>query len=254
MPLLNAEQMEEFKNRMNPTISEPEPVSATGEEEEPKTEETQEVSAAEQEPEEEGHSVPYKRFKKVIESRNELKSEIAELRKQVDELRSMPKQTEKEFEKSYREAEQEYEDALQDLLDPSTKQLKSLEERMFQFEVAQEKVKLNQELASIRNDYPDVPEQLILEAIIKDSSVDARAVAEQYSLFITQVEEQGIARYVKQNGSQQETTKAAPAVPKRLSGHSGATADRAHFGGVEKPKTLKGAQAAVLQFLKRNNL
>ena len=91
-------------------------------------------------------------------------------------------------------------------------------------------------------------------AVLKDPSVNVLDVAEQYSLFISQIEEQGIAKYVSRNGvSTERPAKVVPAVPTRVSGRSGAAADsESHFGGVEKPKTLKGAQAAVVQFLKSN--
>ena len=113
----------------------------------------------------------------------------------------------------------------------------------------------------IRNDEDDVAAiadndfEGNLQAILQDPSLNTLQVAEQYSLFFNQIEEQGIAKYLKKNGgeTQQSQTKSAPAVPKRLSGTSGATNDQSRYsGGVAKPNNLKTAHNAVLDFLKKN--
>lgn len=261
MPLLSPEQMEQFKQQLHSGAN-PEPTSAVEEgvaqveTAEPETQEV-EAQAVETEPQQqdddfanetEGHNVPYKRFKKVIESRNALRGEIDELKQQLEEL-SASRSTDQEFSQQVQEAEEDYDEALANLLDPSAAQLKSLEKRMFEFEVAQEKVKLNQELANIREDFPDVPEQVILEAILKDSSVDAYQVAEQYSLFVGQIEEQGVAKYLERQGNQPQA--AAPAVPTRVGGQGGATNNN-RYGGVERPKSIKTAKQAVIEFLNKN--
>lgn len=221
--------------------------------------ETRAVEASAQDADDEtdeGHNVPYKRFKKVIESRNQLRGEIDYLRKEIETIKSSSsnRTSEKDFERSARQAEEEYNTALENLLDPSASKVKDLEKRMFAFEVAQEKVKLNDELRQIHDKFPEVPDQIILQAILKDPDVDAFKVAEQYSLFVGQIEEQGIAKYLKTNGSSTQTpSRSAPVAPRRLSGASGATAEgESNFGGVEKPKNLRAAGSAVVQFLKNN--
>lgn len=265
MPLLNTEQMEAFKQRLQEQSQEQTPsaeVSNQGQqakataEEKPFVRETQ-VNRQEDQDEDdnEGHNVPYKRFKKVIESRNQLRGEIDYLKKEIEAIKSTPRTTERDFERSQRDAEQEFDRALEDILNPDAKKVKSLEERMFAFEVAQEKVKLNNDLKIIREKFPDVPEQYVLQAVLQDPNLDTLQVAEQYSLFFNQIEEQGIAKYLKKNGgeTQQSQTKSAPAVPKRLSGTSGATNDQSRYsGGVAKPNNLKTAHNAVLDFLKKN--
>lgn len=264
MPLLNTEQMAEFQAKLrqdesensSAEFSQSQKVEATPVEK-PFVRETQERQEA-NEPEEsdnEGHNVPYKRFKKVIESRNQLKGEIDYLKKEIEQLKSQPRQSDREFERSSNAIEREYEDALENLLDPSSSKVKDLEKRMFAFEVAQEKVKLNDDLRKVRETYPDVPEQFVLQAILQDPTLDTLKVAEQYSLFLGQIEEQGIAKYLKNNGSGQSQAqqKVVPAVPRRLNGTGGATNDQqASFGGVQKPKDLKSAKLAVLDFLKKN--
>lgn len=263
MPLLSQEQMAEFQNKLRQDASEnssaePSPsqnVEATPEK--PFVRATQENQAT-NEPEEdegEGHAVPYKRFKKVIESRNQLRGEIDYLKKEVEQLKSSPRQSDREFERSSRAAEEDFDRALENLLNPEGTKIKNLEERLFQFEVAQEKVKLNDDLRVIREKFPEVPEQVVLQAILQDPTLDTLKVAEQYSLFFSQIEEQGVAKYLKNNGLAQNQTqqKVVPAVPKRLNGTGGATnTQQASFGGVQKPKDLKSAKLAVLDFLKRN--
>ena len=180
---------------------------------------TQENQATKSDDDDEGdgHNVPYKRFKKVIESRNQLRGEIDYLKKEIDQLKSAPRQSDREFERSSNAVEKEYEDALENLLNPEGKKVKDLEKRMFDFEVAQEKVKLNEDLKIVREKYPDVPEQFVLQAILQDPSLNTLQVAEQYSMFLGQIEEQGVAKYLKKNGGaiQPQATKQVPAVPKR---------------------------------------
>lgn len=265
MPLLSQEQLEAFKTRLQESAEENNPsaevasIPPTQEAttEKPYVRETQGNRATEQQDDDEpeGHNVPYKRFKKVVESRNQLRSEIDYLKKEVEQLKTSPRQSDRDFERSSREVENEYERALENLLDPSASKVKDLEKRMFDFEVAQEKVKLNEDLRVVRERYPDVPEQYVLQAILQDPNLDTLQVAEQYSLFFAQIEEQGIAKYLKNNGGQmpQQTTKQVPAVPKRLNGGGGASVDQAGaFAGVKKPPNLKTAHNAVLEFLKKN--
>ena len=266
MPLLTPEQMEAFKARIADDT--PETTSAVEQDVSipQKTEEksyTREVQTQSQEANDEGddgHAVPYKRFKKVIENRNQLRGEIDYLKKEIEQIKSSSSsretntRTDRDYERSIRQAEDEYNTALENLLDPSASKVKNLEQRMFAFEVAQEKVKLNEELKQIHDKYPEVPDQIILQAILKDPDVDAFKVAEQYSLFVSQIEEQGVARYLKSNGSSTPTpARTAPAVPQRFRGSSGATAESQNsFGGVDKPKDLRAAGSAVVQFLKNN--
>jgi len=265
MPLLNTEQMENLKSRLQEQNQE-ESLSAEvsnqvetqeATPEKPFVRETQENRATknDEEDEGEGHNVPYKRFRKVIESRNQLKGEIDYLKKEIEQLKSSPRQSDRDFERSSNAVEKEYEDALENLLNPEGRKVKDLEKRMFDFEVAQEKVKLNEDLRVIREKYPDVPEQFVLQAILQDPSLNTLQVAEQYSLFLGQIEEQGIAKYLKKNGGSLPTqqTKQVPAAPKRLNGTGGASVEQqSSFGGVAKPKDIKSAKLAVLDFLKRN--
>jgi hypothetical protein len=265
MPLLNTEQMEILKGRLQEQNQEEQlsaELSNQGEKKEtpekPYVRATQENQATNEpeDTEEEGHSVPYKRFKKVIESRNQLRGEIDYLKKEVEQLKSTPRQSDREFDRSSREAEDEYNRALEDLLNPEGKKIKNLEERLFQFEVAQEKVKLNEDLRVIREKYPEVPEQFILQTILQDPNLDTMKVAEQYSLFLGQIEEQGVAKYLKNNSgtTQPQATKQVPAAPRRLNGTGGASVEQSgNFGGVAKPNNLKSAHKAVLDFLKKQS-
>jgi len=267
MPLLSTEQMEALKTRLQEQNQEETSSAGTSNQvqtqeatpEKPFVRETQENRAVQNDDDEEteGHNVPYKRFKKVIESRNQLKGEIDYLKKEIEQLKSAPRQSDRDFERSQVDAEREYEDALENLLNPEGKKVKDLEKRMFDFEVAQEKVKLNEELRTVRDKYPDVPEQIILQAILQDPNINTLQVAEQYSLFFAQIEEQGIAKYLKNNGgnTQSQQTKQAPAVPKRVGGTNGASVEQQNnYGGVAKPKNLKSAHQAVLEFLRKNPL
>ena len=89
---------------------------------------------------------------------------------------------------------------------------------------------------------------MLLQAVIDDPNSDLLEVAGHYTTYVAQVEEQAIARYVKDNDIQ---------VPKRGAAAGGSSGggkatSQLNAGHKEKPKTIKEATSRFKSFLKNN--
>jgi uncharacterized phage infection (PIP) family protein YhgE len=205
-----------------------------------------------------GHKVPYNRFKSVLESRNNFRSEVETYKEKLTSLeeklanleqsRNVPTPSQETHESStwlddYL-AEQEVANTPEWQSDYN-----SLNDRLYKFEVAQEEVNLKNELAELNKQYPNVPDRVLLKAVIDDPNADLRKYAEDYSLFMAGIEEQAIARYLEKNGgAPTEDTKASA-----LQRPRSASAPRQHFQPNEKPKTIQGASAMLRDLLHKDN-
>ena len=184
----------------------------------------------------EGHSIPYKRFKSVVETKNELKSQKAALERQLEELKSQlnvksnePKET---------KADDEFENLLRqfDDVDAPDERYTSLESRIKRFEEQAAQKELESELNSVLKKYPNVPEAVLLQAVVNDPSSNMESVARQYDAFVSEIQQSAINDYMK-------TSKAAPRRPTS----SGATGPSPSA----KPRTLEGARSAALEYFKQ---
>lgn len=210
---------------------------------EPEVESEPVVEASEDSEEEDHpHNVPYNRFKDVIEQRNELRdaqkqyeAQMEELRAQMDRLSSGSPPPAEEVD-SY----DSYEDS--DGID-WMKWQKNVESRFEEYESQIARESLERDMAMVQERFPEVPQNAVLQAIALDGNTDAMDFAQEYSQFIQEVQEAGIARFRKEQGPSKAEAK--PRAKSRSSSNS--TGDS---GAVSKPMTLEDTHAAVVRALK----
>ncbi len=213
------------------------------------------------------HRVPYKRFRQVIDARNQLRNERDYLTQQVQELvqsveqlknasqapAEAPQQTQQveayqtsltppEF---LSEEEAQYFNALQSEFG---KRYDSLASRVHNYELGMAEQQLEAEIASATDIYPDVPRRAILEAVAS-GNINVMDVAERYQSFVNQMREQAIADYLQDNPDAKRSS-AAPR-PSRTGGSSPA---KSQVQADVKPKSLADAHKALSKFLKTNNI
>ena len=207
---------------------------------------------------EHSHHVPYNRFKKVLDARNSHRGEVEQLKREMDQLR---KQMQSAPETSYGDdddylGDSDFDDLFGDDSDYETSaqpevgsQMSELLQRVEHFEVYQAEQELTREVAAAKEQYPNVPDDVIYQAVARDPSVSVLSIAEQYSSFVGGVEEAAIARYMKEHGM--ETPQAeAPPRPAR----SGAPPLRQGLTEKAPPKNLSESKGALLAYLRNNNI
>tara|TARA_R100000808_G_scaffold5362_3_gene16408 strand:- start:4844 stop:5662 length:819 start_codon:yes stop_codon:yes gene_type:complete len=254
---LSAPESEEPSGVEDPVTSEEQPVEASAEatEEEGAVEASETEEASQVDEEESGHKVPYERFKTInsqrksaIEERDSLRSQIEELQRQLSTKKSPePKASDS--------AEESSDDGwLDELLgddgveSPKDNRIQSIEERLANFELAQAQVDLKKEVGAARSDFPEVPEELLLQAVIQDPAVNIREVAEHYAAFVASIEEAALARHVKGTKSDQVEAASPPPRPPSV----GSSGGNEMLGADDaRPKTLKDASSAARQWLSK---
>ena len=143
-----------------------------------------------------GHAVPYKRFQKIIQARNSFREEGESLRKQIEELKAQvnqPKQA--RAPKEPVEEKDWLDEALEESQVPD--QYEELNERLTRFEVSQQKALLEQELNGVLEQHPNVPRELLIQAVVQNPNENLNTVAERYSSYIAEVQEKAIAEHMK---------------------------------------------------------
>ena len=143
-----------------------------------------------------GHAVPYKRFQKVIQARNSFREEGESLRQQIEELKAQvnqPKQA--RAPKEPVEEKDWLDEALEESQVPD--QYEELNERLTRFEVSQQKALLEQELNGVLEQHPNVPRELLIQAVVQNPNENLNTVAERYSSYIAEVQEKAIAEHMK---------------------------------------------------------
>jgi len=210
-------------------------------------------------PKQRGHNVPYSRFKNVLDGRNKFRSEAESYKTQLSSLEQKlanleqsrtqtPVQQTQVEEKSWLD-DFLAEDAVTQTPDWQGK-YQGLDERLYKFEVAQEEKSLKAELVSIKEQYPNVPEQFLLQAVIKDPNVDMTQVASDYHSFISGIEEQAIARYT--DGQTVSETAPAPEAPPRPKS-VGTSPAKVMSKPDKRPSSIKEATASLRDLLIRDN-
>lgn len=154
--------------------------------------------------EDEGHRVPYKRFKSVVEARNEYQQEVNSLREQLqsyeERLASARKSdTTEDVSSDWDWLESHSDDDYEETGSFENERFAELNSRIEKFELFQAEQALEKEIQQVTSDYPGVPEQVLLQAVVNDPDVALRKVAEAYSSFVASTEEQAIARYLEEN-------------------------------------------------------
>tara|TARA_R100000808_G_scaffold16530_1_gene37235 strand:- start:1855 stop:2739 length:885 start_codon:yes stop_codon:yes gene_type:complete len=214
-------------------------------------------SQAEEEEVQPGHRVPYTRFKEVIEARNQFKTETAELKAQLEQLREQaqrqasqpapvqaaPQPKADDDEAWLKELLGEDEPTAQKSVDPALQQLSA---RLHETEVALARQSLEAEVSAAIQKYPSATRDVILQAVAQNPSLSAENVAEQYSAWMAQVEEEAIARYLKDNPAAAKPA-AAPRPAKSGAVEAPVSSEAA------KPKNVKEGSEALRAFLKGGN-
>jgi len=198
-----------------------------------------------------GHAVPYNRFKNVLEARNSFRSEAAGYKTQLSSLEQKLQALQQSHEQVPQQSVKEEDSWLDEFLAEEDApaewqgQYQSLNDRLYKFEVAQEERSLRVELDSITKQYPSVPEQYLLQSVVKDPSVDLNKAAEEYHTFISGIQEDAISRYLGDN---------APTPPPRVKSGKGTSPARTNMKPDAAPKTLKDASLALKKALSNNKL
>ena len=204
------------------------------------------------------HHVPYSRFKNVLDARNTHKSELEQLKREISQLR---KQESLSSEQSYDDSDDYFEGSdLDDIFNDDSdygvqespeagSQMSEVLKRIEHFEVYQAEQELTREVSSAKEQYPNVPDDVIYQAIARDPSLSVISIAEQYSSFVGGVEEAAISKYMKEHNMENPQAEASPR-PAR----SGAPPLR--HGSAEKapPRNLTEAKGALREYLANNNI
>jgi hypothetical protein len=199
----------------------------------------------------EGHAVPYSRFKSVIEARNEYKNKVSNLERQLADLQNQLQSAPRAEVSSRSEQsilDQFYSDHEREVSnDPYQDKLQTIEQKLYQFEVDKAQMQLTKEIAVAQQKYPHVSSELLLNAVINDPDADVMSVAEQYNTFVSSVREQAIAEYLQTNGVKGVT----PSAPPRINPAGGSLVGKSVVSG-PTPKTMDQARDALYEFLKHN--
>lgn len=202
----------------------------------------------------EGHAVPYSRFKSVIEARNEYKSKVGHLEKQLADLQNQltavkttPQQETSQKRDFFDEFYGNVKDSFEETPDPYSEKLQTIEQKLYQFEVDKAQQELQRELAMATQRYPSVPQEVLLNAVIENPDANVFSIAEQYNTFVVSLKEQAIAEYVSQG--RQQVSK--PSVPPRVSSSGGSLVGKSVSNG-QTPKTMDAARNALYEYLKAN--
>ena len=208
-----------------------------------------------------GHNVPYKRFKNVLDARNNFRNEVDGYKQKLSSLEQKLANLEKSSKASAPQAQPAAESNwLDDFLQEDTQtaagpewqqQYSQLNDRLYQFEVAREEQKIREELVQVQSQYPNVPPQLILKAIVQDPDVNIFELAESYNSHFTGIEENAIARYIKEHGGTQLQAEDPDALVRPRTTPSIPT--KAMMRPAEKPSSVKGASKALRDLLSKDN-
>ena len=222
---------------------------------------TEKVEVGDDSPTPKGHKVPYSRFKNVLESRNQFRTEVETYKDKLTSLEAKLQNlnnSESQHKQNPSQKPQESKTWLDDYLasenqtagNPEWKeQYGSLNDRLYKFEVAQEEQNLRAELSDINSKFPNVPQNVLLKAVIEDPNANMNAIAEQYSTFMAGIEEKAIANYLAQGGQAQ----AASPTPEPLQRPRSLSAPRGNVVPESKPSSVGEATKALRSLLTKNN-
>jgi hypothetical protein len=221
-------------------------VEASAEEEEAEEYEASEVEDDEEHEAEEGHRVPYQRFKQINDRKRELQEQLAAREQAIAELeeRLKGRQQPEPEEETVQDDDYYFNDFAEEEQDPNdwSAKLNVLEQQNRDMQVKFATMELEKEIASARQEFPDVPEEYLWETIAQNGNVSARNAAAHYTEFVAGIEEAAIAKYLKEQGA------AEPQAPPRPSRKQTAAS-----GGEEvewKPRTTDEAREAMLAYLR----
>ena len=195
---------------------------------------------------EDGHSVPYSRFSKVIAARNQYAEEVADLRAQYESLQQQLEQQSYQQPQRQPEYEPNYDESFDGSDSVEDHRFIAIQEQMHEIAVQQEEVKLESELAAAAEQYPEVDTEFLLNAVIDDPNTDVMLLAEEYTARVAEIEEAAVARYLAENPGY--VSEVDDSVPPEVDGRPSGS-QRGVLNSNEKPKTLAEAHVALEQWL-----
>lgn len=203
------------------------------------------VEAADDEEElevEEGHRVPYQRFKQINDRRHALQSEleareqrIAELEQRLSQRVPPPKQ-----ESTYDQDDLSFFDAEEGEPDDIAFLKQQTQEMQIKFAT----MELEREVSIATHEYPNVPEEYIWDALAQDGNQNASEVAARYSDWVAGVEEAAIARYLQESQSGGGVANAPPRPSRKQTASSSSQEEE------WQPKNMDEAREAMLAYLR----
>lgn len=192
-----------------------------------------------------GHAVPYSRFKSVNEEKKFLAKRNAEIERELNELREREKLWkvgDQKEEKSQTKVDDSFSSLFDDDNEPDEK-WEQLNRRLQTFEEREASAQLEREIGDVRKQYPKVPEQVLLQAIVNNPKVDIGSVARNYDAWTAEIEQNAIDSWLKSNGGRQQVDVARR--PQAAGLHSGPA-------GGTSPKTMGDAKTQALAALKKS--
>ena len=191
---------------------------------------------------EDGHSVPYGRFSKVIAARNQYADEVSDLQAKIEAMQSQEQQ------QRQTEPSPSYDDESYDEPDyEADPRFSVLEDQMREIAVAQEEVKLERELSDVQSEFPNVEAEFLLNAVIQDPDTDIRQLAEEYTTRVAEIEEAAVAKYLENNPGATAPFSSADVPPEVAAQAQGS--QRGVLKQNEMPKTMSEAHSALEQWL-----
>jgi hypothetical protein len=217
---------------------------------------SEESEKEEEEEFEPGHRVPYKRFRSVLEARNDARSELDALRERNRELErtllEKPKSRSSDSEHDYSSYDAPEEDPYEPsgYEDPGLKKFENLEQQIHELKVQDHKRQLMHELETVQEKYPNVPPTAVLDAVAQNPDLDMLEAAEAFNAFLVDREEAAIQRYLKDNPTSSDAPEAAP----RPAVSSGSGLNAGRVSKDKRPKKMKDVRDALLSYVKEHNI
>ena len=215
-----------------------------------------EESEKEEEEFDSGHRVPYKRFRSVLEARNDARSELDALRERNRELErtllEKPKSRSSDSEHDYSSYDDPEEDPYEPsgYEDPGLKKFENLEQQIHELKVQDHTRQLMRELETVQEKYPNVPPTAVLDAVAQNPDLDMLEAAEAFNSFLADREEAAIQRYLKDNPTSSDAPEAAP----RPAVSSGSGLNAGRVSKDKRPKKMKDVRDALLYYVKEHNI
>ena len=132
--------------------------------------------------------------------------------------------------------------------EPKT-ELSVMREQMHSMSVQHEQVTLERELASVRSEFPNVDDSVLLNAVIQNPEVDIREVAEAYSSHVAEIEEAAIHRFIAELN--RDDADDEDGLPPEMASTRGRQRTATSAQG-NKPQTMEAAHQALAGWLQDN--
>jgi hypothetical protein len=199
---------------------------------------------------EEGHSVPYNRFSKVIAAKNSAAAEAGELREQIEQMQYQMDMM-KNMRQMMGQGDPEETSAQEESPYDTSTEMGRMQAQMHEISVQQEQSMLEQEIAQAQNEYPGIDSNVLLNAVIQDPAVDIMAVAEQYTNHVAEIEEAAISNFLANLDLEEADEEYEEDLPPEV-GYTNARQRTMSSAAGNKPQSMEQAHAALADWLSNN--